>query len=50
MKIHIFSLGTKQVWLLEDEWGIVTRDGSPAAHFEHTILVTKDGYEILTGE
>ena len=46
----MFSLGTKQVWLLEDEWGIVTRDGSPAAHFEHTILVTKDGYEILTGE
>lgn len=46
----MFSLGTKNVWLLDDEWGIVTRDGSRAAHFEHTILVTKDGYEILTGE
>ena len=46
----MFSLGTKNVWLLDDEWGIVTRDGSLAAHFEHTILVTKDGYEILTGE
>lgn len=46
----MFSLGTKEVWLLPDEWGIVTRDGSLAAHFEHTILVTKDGYEILTGE
>lgn len=46
----MFSLGTKNVWLLDDEWGIVTRDGSKAAHFEHTILVTKDGYEILTGE
>ena len=46
----MFSLGTKNVWLIEDNWGIVTRDGSLAAHFEHTILVTKNGYEILTGE
>lgn len=46
----MFSLGTDKVWLLDDDWGIVTRDGSPAAHFEHTVLVTKDGYEILTGE
>lgn len=46
----MFSLGTKEVWLLPDEWGIVTQDGSIAAHFEHTVLVTKDGYEILTGE
>ena len=46
----MFSLGTKEVWLLPDNWGIITRDGSNTAHFEHTILVTKDGYEILTGE
>ena len=46
----MFSLGTKEVWLMPDDWGIVTRDGSNTAHFEHTILVTKDGYEILTGE
>ena len=46
----MFSLGTKEVWLLPDNWGIVTQDGSVAAHFEHTVLVTKDGYEILTGE
>ena len=46
----MFSLGTKEVWLLPDDWGIITQDGSLAAHFEHTILVTKDGYEILTGE
>ena len=44
----MFSLGTKEVWLLDDDWGIVTRDGSNSAHFEHTILVTKDGYEITT--
>ena len=46
----MFSLGTKEVWLMPDDWGIITRDGSLTAHFEHTILVTKDGYEILTGE
>ena len=46
----MFSLGTKEVWLMPDNWGIVTRDGSLTAHFEHTILVTDDGYEILTGE
>ncbi len=46
----MFSLGTKEVWLLPDDWGIITRDGSNAAHFEHTVLVTHDGYEILTGE
>lgn len=31
-----------------DEWTIVTRDGSLAAHFEHTVLITEDGAEILT--
>jgi len=32
----------------DDGWTISTRDGSLAAHFEHTVLITKDGYEILT--
>ena len=36
--------------MLDDDWTICTDDGSPSAHFEHTVLVTKDGYEILTGE
>lgn len=46
----MFSLGSEKVWILQNGWTISTQDGSPAAHFEHTILVTKDGYEILTGE
>lgn len=46
----MFSLKGRQVWLLDDDWTIVTRDSSPAAHYEHTIVVTKDGYKILTGE
>lgn len=44
----MLNLGTKEVFMLEDDWTIVTGDDLPSAHFEHTILVTKDGYEILT--
>ena len=46
----MFSIGSKDVYMLNDGWGIKTADHKTAAHFEHTILVTKDGYEILTGE
>ncbi len=44
----MLNLGTANVAILDDDWTIVTEDGSPSAHFEHTVLVTKDGYEILT--
>jgi len=44
----MLNLGTANICLLEDEWTIVTEDGKASAHFEHTVLVTKDGYEILT--
>lgn len=44
----MFNLGTADIYMLDDEWTIKTDDGKPAAHYEHTILVTKDGYEILT--
>lgn len=47
----MLTLGGKEVCLTDqDDWVIVTMDESPAAHFEHTVLVTEDGYEILTGE
>lgn len=42
------TLGGWQVSLLPDGWTIVTGDGSLAAHFEHTVLVTDKGAEILT--
>jgi len=42
------SLGDWQVNILDDGWTVVTRDGSLSAHFEHTVLVTADGAEILT--
>lgn len=44
----MLNLGTANICILDDDWTIVTEDGKPAAHYEHTILVTKDGYEILT--
>lgn len=42
-----YRLGT-DVKVLDDDWTVVTLDKSLSAHFEHTIVVTKDGYEILT--
>ena len=46
----MLNLGTRKVYLLDDDWTIVTGDKKPSAHFEHTIIVTSDGYEILTGD
>ena len=44
----MLNLGTADVYLLDDDWTVITADDEPSAHFEHTVLVTKDGYEILT--
>ena len=44
----MLNLGSADVCLLDDDWTVVTRDGKPSAHFEHTVLITKEGYEILT--
>jgi len=38
------------LFTLEDGWTIVTRDGSPSAQFEHTLLVTNTGVEVLTAD
>lgn len=42
------TLGTEDVYTDKDQWTIKTRDGSMSAHFEHTILITGEGAEILT--
>jgi methionyl aminopeptidase len=42
------TVGSPQVRVLDDEWTAVTADGSLAAHFEHTILITEHGPEVLT--
>ena len=42
------NMGTSAVRYAPDGWTVVTRDGRPSAHFEHTIAVTADGAEALT--
>lgn len=42
------TLGREKIRTLDDGWTISTRDGSIAAHFEHTVLITDTGAEILT--
>ena len=44
----MINLGTKDVKVLSDGWTVVTEDKSLSAHFEHMILITEDGCEIMT--
>lgn len=42
------NIGKRHVKMLKDNWTVVTKDHSLSAQWEHTILVTSDGYEVLT--
>ena len=42
------NAGDWRVEVLDDDWTVVTADGSLSAHYENTVLITRDGYEILT--
>lgn len=42
------NLGGPETRLLDDDWSVVTADGSLSAHFEHTIAITEHGPEVLT--
>lgn len=44
----MINMGTHRVLVLEDGWTVVTADGKPSAHFEHTIAITSNGPRILT--
>jgi methionyl aminopeptidase len=44
----MFTLGADGVYVADDGWTVLTRDGSTAAHFENTIAVTDDGPRVLT--
>ena len=44
----MINMGTQETKTLSDKWTVVTKDGKPSAHFEHTIAVLEDGPEILT--
>ena len=44
----MINMGTKEVRQLEDGWTVVTRDGRPSAHFEHTVAVRAGKAEVLS--
>jgi methionyl aminopeptidase len=44
----MINLGKKELRILEDNWTVITKDGSLSAQFEQTVLVTEDGVESLT--
>jgi methionyl aminopeptidase len=44
----MINIGSAEVRLLDDGWTVRTADGARSAHFEHTVLITKGGPEILT--
>jgi methionyl aminopeptidase len=44
----MINLGEEGVRILEDGWTVVTSDGKPSAHFEHTVLITENEPEVLT--
>lgn len=44
----MINIGKYDVRVLDDDWTIVTLDGELSAHYENTVLVTDDGYELLT--
>jgi methionyl aminopeptidase len=44
----MINLGGEGVRILEDGWTVVTSDGKPSAHFEHTVLITENEPEVLT--
>ena len=44
----MLNLGKRDIAILNDDWTIVTLDGSDSAHYEHTVVVTSDGCEIIT--
>ena len=44
----MITMGAKEIYMLPDKWGIITRDRSLAAHFEHTICVRKGQADILS--
>ena len=46
----MLTLGSPDIYVEDNDWTVVTEDGSLSAHYEHTIAITNDGVIILTGE
>ena len=48
LRFQTINLGTHHTKVLADGWTVVTLDGKPSAHTEHTIAITEEGPEVLT--
>lgn len=44
----MITMGSEKVYTLKDGWSVLTADGQPSAHMEHTLVITKEGPKILT--
>jgi methionyl aminopeptidase len=44
----MITMGSRKVRVAADDWTIYTRDGQPAAHFEHTVAVRKAAADVLS--
>ncbi|MBL57278.1 MAG: type I methionyl aminopeptidase [Flavobacteriales bacterium] len=44
----MINMGTQKVRFLNDGWSVITQDGKPSAHFEHTVAIMKSGPEVLS--
>jgi methionyl aminopeptidase len=44
----MFNVGTEASVVLDDNWTVITADGSMSAHFEHTVLLTQEGTVVST--
>jgi methionyl aminopeptidase len=42
------NMGTRQVKTMHDKWTVVSKDGKPSAHYEHTVAIRKDKGDVLT--
>ena len=48
LKKNMVIIGHHSILIEEDNWTVITKDGSLSSHYEHTIAITNDGVEILT--
>ena len=46
----MINMGKAETEVLRDHWTVVTRDGLPSVHVEHTLALTKDGVFVLTSD
>jgi methionyl aminopeptidase len=44
----MINVGVFEIIILEDDWTVVTQDGKPSGHFEHTVAITENGPKVLT--